>query len=923
MDQPDYLLHIGVGHLDGGESGRWPWGSGDHPYQRLDDFLDSYRRLKSNGLTDNDIAKQWKLSTTEFRQIRSWAREEENKRILADVKKLKSENKSWGEIAKELGKPESTVRSLYERETAEKRVKTEDVTNYLREALKTNKYIDVGAGTERFSGLNVSETRLKTALKQLEEEGYVVESIKVPQATNPQKMTTVTVLTMPGETKGTIWKNRNEIAILTDNEDGAIKKEEKWHYPESIDSSRIFIRYAEDGGKDRDGTIELRRGVEDISLKNGDGEERNYAQVRIAVDGTHYMKGVALYRNDIPEGYDVVYNSKYPEGSPKDKVFKPLKDDPTNPFGSSVREVGGQRWYDDPVTGEKKLSVINKLSEEGDWDEWSRTVSSQLLGKQNYPLVKRQLELTYQEKAEQFDKIKNLTNPIVKKDQLSSFSDDCDKAAEDLKAIAFPRQSCKLLIPITSVKDGEIYAPTYNNGEKVALVRYPHAGPFEIDILTVNNKNEEGIEVLGKSIYGDAVGINHKTAAKLSGADFDGDTVTVIPVNDRVKINAKDSLAGLKDFDPSEAYPHTEGARTMKKGEVQRYMGVTTNLITDMTIKGATEDEIVRAVKHSMVVIDAYKHELDFVQSEKDNGIEELKQKYQARGDGKYGGASTILSRAGSQERINEVKEFKIDDKRMVDPKTGEKILIPTNRTMKKWKENEDGTWTKIDTGEKAQTLTTKMQVTKDARTLISEANGAIENAYANFANQMKALANEARKEYYATPNMVYSPSAAAAYKAEVDELKSKLAVSEKNAPKERKAQLAASVIMEAKRKDNPKLKKSSKEYKKEAARVIAQQRQIVGAKRTPVVITAREWAAIQAGAVHSDTLRRILANANEESVVSLATPRATTKISSATESRIKAMKASGHYTLAEIADAVGLSTSSVTNVLNEGRVKN
>ena len=55
-------------------------------------------------------------------------------------------------------------------------------------------------------------------------------------------------------------------------------------YPKSIDSDRIAIRYAEDGGRKRDGLIELRRGVDDISLGNS-----KYAQCRILVDGTHYL----------------------------------------------------------------------------------------------------------------------------------------------------------------------------------------------------------------------------------------------------------------------------------------------------------------------------------------------------------------------------------------------------------------------------------------------------------------------------------------------------------------------------------------------------------------------------------------------------------------------------------------------------------
>ena len=43
----------------------------------------------------------------------------------------------------------------------------------------------------------------------------------------------------------------------------------------------------------------------------------------------------------------------------------------------------------------------------------------------------------------------------------------------------------KLLQKIPSMKENEVYAPNYKNGEQVALIRYPHAGTFEIPILTV------------------------------------------------------------------------------------------------------------------------------------------------------------------------------------------------------------------------------------------------------------------------------------------------------------------------------------------------------------------------------------------------------------------------------------------------------
>ncbi len=63
----------------------------------------------------------------------------------------------------------------------------------------------------------------------------------------------------------------------------------------------------------------------------------------------------------------------------------------------------------------------------------------------------------------------------------------------------------------------------------------------------------------------DAIGINPKVAQKLSGADFDGDAVIVIPNhNGLVKTSA--SLEGLKNFDPITAYSPYEGMRTIDGG---------------------------------------------------------------------------------------------------------------------------------------------------------------------------------------------------------------------------------------------------------------------------------------------------------------------------------------------------------------------
>ena len=132
---------------------------------------------------------------------------------------------------------------------------------------------------------------------------------------------------------------------------------DKFVYPKSMDSSRLKIRYAEDGGIQKDGVIEIRRGVDDLSL--GDS---HYAQVRILVDGNRYLKGMAVYSDDLPDGVDVMFNTNKKKGTPTSDVLKKVKDDPDNPFGSLIK-AGGQSYYID-ADGKRQLSLINKRAED-------------------------------------------------------------------------------------------------------------------------------------------------------------------------------------------------------------------------------------------------------------------------------------------------------------------------------------------------------------------------------------------------------------------------------------------------------------------------------------------------------------------------------------------------------------------------------
>jgi len=901
----DILMHYGMPR----RSGRYPWGSGDNPYQHSGDFLSRVEELKKSNFTFTDkdgktytgevaIAKSMGLSTTQFRTQMSLAKDERRSADVATAKALRAKGYSLNEIADKMGfANDSSVRSLLNESSEARMNQAKTTAEFLKKQVDEKGMIDIGTGVEK--ELGISKEKMNQALYILQMEGYPVYGGGVPQVTNPGKQTNIKVLCPPGTEHKEIY-NFEKVHSVRDyvSHDGG-DTFDKFVYPKSMDSSRLKIRYAEDGGMHKDGVIELRRGVEDLSLGNS-----HYAQVRILVDGNRYLKGMAVYSDDLPDGVDVLFNTNKKRGTPTEDVLKKIKDDPDNPFGSLIK-AGGQSYYTD-ANGQRQLSLINKRAEEGDWGEWADKLPSQFLSKQSLTLVNKQLNLAASDKMAEFDEICSLTNPTVKKSLLRSFADDCDSAAVHLQAAALPRQKYQVILPITSMKDNEVYAPNYKNGETVALIRYPHGGTFEIPILTVNNKQAEARRVLGNTPK-DAIGINSKVAERLSGADFDGDTVMVIPCNSRnskVKITSTPPLKGLEGFDPKLEYGGKPEGTFKQMRNTQKEMGVISNLITDMTLKGATQDELARAVRHSMVVIDAEKHKLDYKQSEIDNGISSLKKKYQGAvdEDGKYHeGASTLISRAKS-----EVSVVKRQGSPRIDEETGELV----------WKTVDDPIYTDKRTGKtKVRTQpSTKMAEAKDAYTLVSEADTPIERAYANYANKMKALGNQARLEILATGKVPYSSTAKETYQAEVDSLNAKLNVALKNAPRERQAQTMANAVVAAKKQDNPDMTKA--EIKKASQQALTQARAIVGAKRETIQITDREWEAIQAGAISESELTQIINNVDMDSLRQRATPRATTTLSTAKQNKIASMNASG-YSTSEIAEALGISSTTVSKYLN------
>ena len=968
LSEEEFLAHYGIKR----RSGRYPYGSGDDPYQHGRDFYGRVEELKKNGWeeTPENIKKEFGMTTTQYRTEKRLAKNERRMLQVARAKSLQADGKGYTEIGREMGINESTVRSLLDEKSDVRMRRAQNTAEIIRAEIDKKGMVDVGVGVER--ELGVSKECLKESLYILEREGYPVYEGGMDQVTNRGQRINQKVICKPGTEHKEIYQldKVHSLKDYTSHDDG--ETFDTVQYPKSMDSKRLKIRYAEEGGIDKDGIVEIRRGVDDLSL--GD---KKYAQVRILVDDTKYIKGMAVYSDDMPDGVDVVFNTNKKLGTEKLAVLKDIKSDPDNPFGSLIK-ANGQSYYVDK-DGNRQLGVINRTRDEGDWEEWKDAVPSQFLSKQSLKLAEKQLNLAKDDKHAEYKEICDINNPTIKKYYLEKFADECDSSAKNLQAAALPGQKHQVIIPITSMKDDEVYAPRYEDGTKLALVRYPHGGTFEIPILTVNNKQETAKKLLGPDAK-DAVGINSKVAERLSGADFDGDTVMCIPTHDgKTKIRSTPKLKELEGFDPKSAYPERPGMKYMKdpvtgKDSTQMEMGRISNLITDMTLAGASTEELARAVKHSMVVIDAGKHKLDYKKSEQDNDIASLQREYQRHVDknGKvtYGGASTVISKAKGQETVERKQGSpytNIKGKPNYDPTRPEGVKLYKKsddlyypERVEYNKETGDITYRTIDgkrltynvkdkdaverytpvkrkneqTGEVTYTdktgtiqyrvkakhqQSTKMDEVDDAMDLVSEARHPMELLYADYANDMKSLARQARIEAANTGKIAYSKSAKDVYKDEVKSLDTKLDTALKNSPREREAQRRSNVEVDNKVLNDPSMKK--KDIKKASQQAITKYRAEVGAvarRDRNIDITDKEWEAIQAGAISESTLLKILNNADTDKLRDRATPKSRSTLSPAKEAKIKRMQSSG-YSLAEIAKACGCSTSTVSKYLKGG----
>ena len=421
----DALLHYGVKR----RSGRYPWGSGDTPFQRSGDLLSRVDELKNQGLSEKEIADSIGLSTTDLRMQVRVANHERKQLEYDRIKSIMDDGiTSPTEIGKIMGKSESTIRSMIKENTVANRNRARATAETIKKELETKGILDVGANVEY--DLGCSKGTLKEALFILETEGYKHFGVGMPQVTNKKQQTNLELIAKSDKDISELQRDvYNDYSIVKSvgeyhSKDGG-KTYAKLEYPASLDSNRVGIRYAEEGGKSKDGVMEIRRGCPDLDLGNS-----HYAQVRILVDGTHYLKGMAMYGDDkdFPPGIDLMFNTNKSVGTDKMKVLKAIKkDDPDNPFGANIKANGQSKYID--KDGVEKLSPINKLKEEGEWDTASsKNLSSQFLSKQPMQLIRKQLDLTYADAAAEYDEICSLNNPTIKKKLLLEFADNCARS---------------------------------------------------------------------------------------------------------------------------------------------------------------------------------------------------------------------------------------------------------------------------------------------------------------------------------------------------------------------------------------------------------------------------------------------------------------------------------------------------------------
>ena len=140
----DELYHYGMPR----RSGRYPWGSGDDPYQHSGDFLSRVNELKSKGYSESKIAEAmgigekdkngvFKPSSTKLRAQISLAKEERRALDVATAKGLREKGYSLNQIAEKMGfKNDSSVRSLLNEKSEARMNQFKETAEFLKQKLK-------------------------------------------------------------------------------------------------------------------------------------------------------------------------------------------------------------------------------------------------------------------------------------------------------------------------------------------------------------------------------------------------------------------------------------------------------------------------------------------------------------------------------------------------------------------------------------------------------------------------------------------------------------------------------------------------------------------------------------------------------------------------------------------------------------------